>query len=586
MKKRIKKIINLRPLGTVRLKSVYFTSLLLTVGLLVRLINLQVFNASTLKNKAIAIQVKKTHVLKKRRPIVDRYNRLVAFDKTLYKLWAHPRYFNFPGDESKEIRTIEEVMSKISNVLNIDEKLLINKFKNNKDGVKLLDDLNEEDAKKIRRLHISGIDLESYSKRFYPQGNLFSNLIGFVNYDKQGSSGIELFLENEIQLIKKSHLLTKGADGTPLPDSSGPYDFVNDDKKIVLTLDSRLQKVAFNILSKQVKKWDAKKGLALVMNVNNGEILSLASIPSYDPNKFWEYDHEVFKGWYLQDLFEPGSTFKPINLALALEEKVIEKNGFVEDNGHIYVGGWSLSNWDNKGNGYISYPKVLQVSSNVGMVRIMQNLKPITHWNWFKKLGLDKNLKTDLFESTPGQLKSKEIFINQPIEQAVASFGKGFSISPIKLAQLHAVLANGGYEVFPHVTFDFENNIKNLKKNKIFSDEVSKIILNWMETVVEEGSGEGAKVDGYRIGGKTGTSQKAINGIYSEKKSCSFVAILPVDDPKYLVFVLIDEPNKPYAYGSTVAVPVAKEIIDSLIVLDKLPPSEKEKSLIVNKPLN
>ena len=216
----------------------------------------------------------------------------------------------------------------------------------------------------------------------------------------------------------------------------------------------------------------------------------------------------------------------------------------------------------------------------------MQNLKPITHWNWYKKLGLDKNLKTDLFESTPGQLKSKEIFINQPIEQAVASFGKGFSISPIKLAQLHAVLANGGYEVFPHVTFDFENNRKNLKKNKFFSDEVSKIILNWMETVVEEGSGEGAKVDGYRIGGKTGTSQKAINGIYSEKKSCSFVAILPVDKPKYLVFVLIDEPNKPYAYGSTVAVPVAKEIIDSLIVLDKLPPSAKEKSLIVNKPLN
>jgi len=586
MNKRIKKIINLRPLSSIRFKSIYISSLILIIGLLARLINLQVFNASTLKNKAIAIQVKKTNFSKQRRSIVDRNNRLIAFDKPLYKLWAHPRYFNFPGDETKRIRTIQEVISKISTVLNIEEKLLLDKFKNTKDGVELLDNLNEEDAENIKKLHISGIDLESYSKRFYPQGNLFSNIVGFVNYDRQGSSGLELNLENEIQFIKKSNLLKKGADGTPLPDSSGPYDFINDDKKIVLTLDSRLQKVAFNILSKQVKKWDAKKGLALVMNVNNGEILSLASIPSYDPNKFWEYDHAFFKGWYLQDLFEPGSTFKPINLALALEEKVIKKDGFVEDNGNIYVGGWSLSNWNKKGNGYISYPKVLQVSSNVAMVKIMQNLKPITHWNWYRKIGLDKNLKTDLFESTPGQIKSKEIFINQPIEQAVASFGQGFSISPIKLAQLHAVIANGGYEVFPHVTFDFQVNSKKLKKNKFFSNEVSKIILNWMETVVEEGSGVGAKIDGYRIGGKTGTSQKAINGIYSEKKACSFVAILPVDQPKYLVFVLIDEPNKPYAYGSTVAVPVVKEIIDSLIVLDKLPPSARKSSLIVNKPLN
>ena len=335
MNKRKKKIVNLKPLGLIRFKLIYISSLILIIGLLARLINLQVFNASTLKNKAIAIQVKKTNTLKKRRDIVDRNNKLIAFDKPLYKLWAHPKYFNFPGDESKRSRTIEEVMSKISTALNIDENLLLEKFKNTQDGVELLDELNEEEADKIRGLHISGLDLESYSKRFYPQGNIFANIIGFVNFDKQGSSGLEFYLENKIQFIKKGNLLKKGADGTPLPDSSGPYDFINDDKKIVLTLDSRLQKIAFSILSKQVKKWNAKKGLALVMNVNNGEILSLASIPSYDPHKFWEYDQEVYKGWYLQDLFEPGSTFKPINLALALEEKVIEKNGFVEDNGNI-----------------------------------------------------------------------------------------------------------------------------------------------------------------------------------------------------------------------------------------------------------
>ena len=574
----------MRPLGSNRFKSIYITSLILITGLSVRLVNLQVFNASTLKNKAISMQERRTDPLKRRRPIVDRNNRLVAFDKPLYELWAHPRYFNFPGDIPEKRRTIEEVVSKLSLILNIEEKFLLDKFKNKKDGVKLFDELNEEDAKNIRNLYISGLDLESYSKRIYPQGDLFSNIIGFVNDEREGSSGLELHLENKIQFIEKSNVMNKGADGTPLPDSSGPYDFINDDKRIVLTIDSRLQKIAFNILMKKVKEWNAKKGLAMVMDVNNGEILTLASVPSYDPNKFWEYDQELFKGWYLQDLFEPGSTFKPINLALALEEKVIKKNGFVQDNGSINVGGWSLSNWDKKGNGYINYPKVLQVSSNVGMVSIMQKLNPQTYWDWLKRLGIDKEIETDLFESTPGQLKSKDIFIKQPIEQAVASFGQGFSISPLKLAQLYAALANGGNEVLPHVTFDFQSHNNHFKKNKFFRDEVSTTILNWMETVVEIGTGSKAKINGYRIGGKTGTSQKAINGIYSEKKACSFVAILPIEKPKYLVFILIDEPSQPNAYGSTVAVPIAKEIIDSLIVLKKIPPSNKDNQLIVNKP--
>ena len=585
MNRRRKKIVKLVPLDSVRFKSIYMTSLILILGLFFKLVYLQVFNASNLKNEALARQIKKTNVLRTRRQIVDRNNRLVAFDKIQYELWAHPKYFRFPGDKSNQRRTIEEVVIKLSQVLNLEKKFLLDKFKNRRDGVKLIDDLNEEKARNIKNLNISGIDLEIHSKRFYPQGNIFSNIVGFVNDERKGSSGLELFLEDKIQVTQKSNIFKKDGKGVPLPDDKGPFEFFNDDKKIKLTIDSRLQKISLNVLTKQVKKWNAQKGLSIVMNVNSGEILSLASVPSYDPERFWEYDQNVFKGWYLQDLFEPGSTFKPINLAFALEENVIQRDGLVLDDGQINVGGWSLSNWNKKGNGYINYPKVLQVSSNVGMVKIMQNLKPITHWNWFKKIGLDKGIETDLFESTPGQIKSKEIFINQPIHQAVASYGQGFSISPLKLVQLHAALANGGYEVSPHVTFEYQRNSNDLKKNKFFSDNVSKVILNWMETVVEEGSGSDVKINGYRIGGKTGTAQKAINGNYSGV-ACSFVAILPVDKPKYLVFVLIDEPNKPYSYGSTVAVPVAKEIIESLIVLEKIPPSATQNALIVNKPLN
>jgi len=582
--KKYKKIVRLVPLDQSRFKFLYISSLLLIFCLFGRLVNLQVFNASDLQRKARLIQSSKTNSLKKRRSIVDRNNRLIAYDKPLYKLWAHPKYFNFPGDSINRVRSIEEVAKKLSPILDINDEILLEKFNNKMTGIMLLDKISEENAERIKNLQISGLDLFKYSQRHYPQKELYSNLVGFVNDENKGSAGLELHLDNQIKIFNKSNLIKRGGDGTPLPDNSAPGDFITDYRSLGLTIDSKLQKASFNALSKQVSKWKAKKGFAIVMDVNNGQILSLVTVPSYDPNKFWQYDSELFKGWYSQDLFEPGSTFKPINLALALEEKVINKNGFVEDIGKINVGGWTLSNWDKKGNGYIDYPKVLQVSSNVGMVKIMQNLDPTIYWDWLKNLGINKNLETDLYESTAGQLKRKDLFINQPIEPAVTSFGKGFSISPLKLVQLHAALANGGFEVTPHVTSSFKERVNENSKKQFFSHEVSKTVLEWMESVVDEGSGSGVKIEGYRIAGKTGTSQKALNGSYTSKKVCSFVATLPVNDPKYVVLVLVDEPSKLYAYGSTVAVPVAKEIIESLIVIEKIPPTMNDQGMIVKKP--
>ncbi len=581
--KKYKKIVRLIPLDQRRFKFLYIFSLILIFCLFGRLVKLQVFNASDLQRKARLIQSSKINALKKRRSIVDRNNRLIAYDKPLYKLWAHPQYFNFPGDSINRVRSIEEVTKKLSSILDINNEILVEKFNNKMNGIKLLDKISEEKAEKIKNLQISGLDLFKYSQRYYPQGELYSNLVGFVNDENVASAGLELHLDNQIKILNKGNFIKRGGDGTPLPDNSAPGDFISDYKSLSLTIDSKLQKASFNALSKQVSKWKAKKGFAIVMDVNNGGILSLVTVPSYDPNKFWQYDSGLFRGWYSQDLFEPGSTFKPINLALALEEKVIDKDGVVEDIGKINVGGWTLSNWDKKGNGYIDYPKVLQVSSNVGMVKIMQNLDPTIYWDRLQNLGINKNLETDLFESTAGQLKRKDLFVNQSIEPAVTSFGKGFAISPLKLVQLHAAIANGGFEVTPHITSTFKARFNKNPKKQFFSHEVSRTVLEWMESVVDKGSGSGVKIEGYRIAGKTGTSQKALNGSYTSKKVCSFVATLPVNDPKYAVLVVVDEPSKSYAYGSTVAVPVAKEIIESLIVIEKIPPIIKDHGMIVKK---
>ena len=288
--KKYKKIVNIVPLEKWRFKAVYIFSLILIFGLFGRLIKLQVFNASDLQMKARLSQSSKTSSFRKRRSIVDRNNRLIAYDKPLYKLWAHPKYFNFPGDSIKEFAVLKK-LKKLSPILDIKEEILLGKFNNKKNGFKLLDQISEEKAEKIKNLKISGLDLFKYSQRYYPQGELYSNLVGFVNDENKGVAGLELHLDNSIEVLNKSNLIIRGKDGTPLPDNSAQV-ILFLITKFSLTIDSKLQKASFNALSKQVSKWKAKKGFAIVMDVNNGEIL-LGYSPSYDPNKFWQYDSEL-----------------------------------------------------------------------------------------------------------------------------------------------------------------------------------------------------------------------------------------------------------------------------------------------------
>tara|TARA_Y100001968_G_scaffold107986_1_gene97622 strand:- start:10519 stop:12168 length:1650 start_codon:yes stop_codon:yes gene_type:complete len=538
---------------------------------------LQLLQAPLLEAYARSSQIQRTLPLGQRRSIVDRNGRLLALDEERFRLWAHPIIFRFPGDSQGEIRSLKEVAQKLSTPLGKSVNELMQTLETKSSGVRLAEDITPEIATEINGLQISGLDLEAYPQRVYPQADLFANVIGFLNDDRVPQAGLEQSLNKKFLRQEKAYTLKRGGV------IREPDVFNNDNHELHLTLDTRLQKVALNELRSQVLKWNARKGVAIVMDSSNGEILALASTPSYDPNKFWEYSPSLFREWSVQDLFEPGSVFKPINLALALEEGAISPKGTVYDSGVVNVGGWALKNWNHKANGVMDYAKVLQVSSNVGMVNIMKNLSSIKYWEWLNRLELDKKTETDLPGAIGGELKAKEIFLDQSIHHAVASFGQGFSITPLKLAQLHAVIANGGKLVTPHVTKGFSSK-KNTEahnsvdNSQVLSQEVTRIVLDWMESVVDEGSGKGVKTEPYRIAGKTGTADQWENGKLSSK-ICSFVAILPVEAPRFVVVVAVDDPKKEYAYGSTVAVPVAKKIIESLLVLEKIPPSLDKNSL-------
>ena len=562
------------------MRSVFALLCLGLVSLMGRMAWLQLFQASELEARARSVQTRRTKPLGTRRPIVDRTGRLVALDEERYRVWLHPRYFNLPGDAPNLIRPPADVAARLAPLLALTQAEILQRIGNRPSGIKLIEGLDPETASTIRAAGISGVDLESYPHRVYPQGDLFANVVGFLNQDREPQAGLEQSRHDDLQRHEQARSLRRGADGTPLPDNLDAGVFFGDDLRLQLTLDARLQAVAAKALTAQIKTWKAQKGVAIVMDVTNGELLALASVPTYDPNSYWSFPAGRFREWSVQDLYEPGSTFKPINLALALQENAIQSAGRVQDSGSVTIGGWPINNHDKRANGLIDFATVLQVSSNVGMVQAMRNLPSSTYWDWLSRLGLDARPDTDLPGAVAGQLKTKEQFTTQPIEPATASFGQGFSLTPLKLVQLHALLANGGRLVSPHITRGLRAGDAlappgSRQGKPLLKPEVTRTVMAWMESVVEKGSGKGVKTPGYRIGGKTGTAQKALNGVYVPGALiCSFVATLPVDDPRYVVLVVVDEPKGDNAYGSTVALPVAKSIIDGLLVIEKIPPSK------------
>ena len=581
------RVVSLAPVPPKRLWIVFLILCTGLVGLVGRMAWLQLVQAPVLEEQARQLQTQRTRPLGQRRPIVDRTGRLVAIDEKRFRLWAHPRYFNLPGDPPNLVRPPSDVVELLAPHLAIPASELLIALRTRSSGIKLGEELDPETAKRIQALGISGLDLEAYPQRIYPQASLFANVVGFLNAERVPQAGLEQSRDSDLVRHEQTRSLRRGADGTPLPDNLAPGVFYGDDLRLQLTLDSRLQELAVKALAAQVAQWKAKKGAAIVMDVTNGELLVLASTPTYNPNQYWSFPTGRFREWSVQDLYEPGSTFKPINLALALQEKAIQPDDRVHDIGQLMVGGWPINNHDKKANGLIDFAKVLQVSSNVGMVQAMRQLDDQLYWTWMHRLGIDRRPDTDLPGAVAGQLKTKEQFMTQPIEPATTAFGQGFSLTPLKLVQLHGMLANDGRLVSPHITRGFRSGAALAPAappsgQQLLRPEVTRTVLQWMESVVDQGSGKGVQTPGYRIGGKTGTAQKALNGIYLPgAKICSFVATLPIEDPRYVVFVAVDEPQGAHAYGSTVAVPVAKQIIDALLVVERIAPS---KPVDLNKP--
>ncbi|MEP0770573.1 penicillin-binding protein 2 [Trichocoleus sp. ST-U1] len=562
-------------LGTssLRLLLVWLIMSLSGLGLAINLYRLQVVQAPSLLQKARQQQMVYLRPFVPRRSIVDRSGNVLATDRPAYTLYAHPKLFK----QSKQV-----IATKLAVILGVSADNLLKQFNKQESGIRVAYALTEEEADGISQLRTDGLELIQHYARLYPQQDLAADVVGYVDVDHRGQAGVEYSQENLLTRAVRTVRLSRAGNGTLMPDHVPEGLLHFDELQLQLTIDNRLQRAARSALKQQMELFSAKRGTIIVMDARDGAVLSLVAEPTYNPNEYSTSDVGLFKNWALADLYEPGSTFKPLNIAIALEAGAIKPDTVFYDRGQIQVAGWQIKNAEEGSHGALSISQILQQSSNVGMVQVIQQLKPSIYYGWLERLGLGQAVGIDLPFESPGQMKSQEQFTSSRIEPATTSFGQGFSLTPIHLAQLHAALANGGKLVTPHLVRGLIDSQGQMywqptlpTPRPVFSPSTTQTVLEMMEAVVTKGTGKAAQIPGYRIGGKTGTSQKAsaTGGYSSSARITSFVGIFPVDAPRYVVLAVVDEP-KGKVYGSTVAAPVVKSVMEALISLEKIPPSE------------
>jgi cell division protein FtsI (penicillin-binding protein 3) len=544
-----------------------------TFGVAWHLYQLQIQQGAVLLQKARQQQMVYLRPFIPRRPVVDREGNVLAIDRPVYTLYAHPRLFKLAK---------EAIADRLAPILNLPSAELLQQFKARESGIKVSPALPEDIAAQISNLHTNGLELIQHYSRLYPHQNLAANVVGYVDANRRGQAGVEYSQEKLLERSEQTMQLSKTGIGALMPDHAPPDFLQFDDLRLQLTLDSGLQHIADYSLKQQLQKFSAKRGTVIVMDVQDGSILTMVSEPSYDPNQYYESDLKSFQNLALSELYEPGSTLKPLNVAIALETGAIKPSSVFNDPGQIKVGGWTIRNAEGEHRGLLNIAQILEYSSNVGMVQVMQQMKPADYYDWLKRLGLGQTLVTDLPFEAKSQLINQQQFISSPIQPATAAFGQGLSLTPLQLVQLHGALANGGKLVMPHVVRGLADSQGQLswqptlpKPQQLFSPATTQTVIEMMEKVVQEGTGTPAQIPGYRIAGKTGTAQKASShgGGYNSAQIVSFIGIIPVESPRYVVLAVVDEPKGNF-FGATVAAPIVKSVMEALVTIERIPPSQ------------
>jgi stage V sporulation protein D (sporulation-specific penicillin-binding protein) len=547
------------------------------LALCIRLSYVQLWQGEELADKAENSWRRDIPYVAKRGEIVDRNGIQLAYNVSSPTVYAIP----------VQIKDQQAVAAALAPLLDMSQETLFNKIKRGKMIVKLGPGgrkITIDKAEQIRALELPGIVVAEDNKRFYPYGSLAAHVLGFTGIDNQGLTGIEAKYNTELSGIGGSVSFLSDAAGRQMPNSSDTYVEPKDGLTMQLTIDKQIQTVMERELDQAMTKLQPDGIIAIAMDPNNGEILGMASRPTFEPDKYREVPTEVYnRNLPIWMTYEPGSTFKIITLAAALEEKKVDlKNERFFDPGAIEVGGARLRCWKKGGHGSQTFLEVVENSCNPGFVTLGQRLGKEKLFDYIKNFGFGTKTGIDIGGEENGILfKLSQV---GPVELATTAFGQGVSVTPIQQITAVSAAINGGTLYKPHVAKSWINpetgatveTVKSEVVRKVISEDTSKQVREALESVVAKGTGKNAFIDGYRVGGKTGTAQKVINGRYSPNEHIvSFVGFAPADDPQIVIYVAVDNPQG-IQFGGVVAAPIVRNIMEDALSILEVPSREKQ----------
>ena len=522
------------------------------LGLISRALYLQVISTQFLQKQGAMRVVRTLTLPADRGRILDRNGVVVASSVPVKAIWFEGKD---PKSDNKENRKLTpEQIQRLAKLLEMDVSQLKNKLNADHRFVYLKRQVDIDVAAQIAELKIPGVNALPEFKRYYPEGETFAHILGFTNIEDVGQEGIELSYQKQLIGQAGERSVVKDRLGRTVEDLREIKPAVNG-KDLTLSIDSKIQYLAFSMLKDAVDKHKAKAGGAVVLDAKTGEILALVNLPTYNPNDRSRLNGAQLRNRVLTDSFEPGSTMKPFTVALGLDTNRIKPSTVIQTApGKLTIGPSTIS--DAHPHGPLTVEQVIQKSSNVGTSKIAFEMEPREMWEMFSELGFGQAPRIEFPGAVAGRVRPWKNW--RPIEQATMSYGHGISVSLIQLARAYTIFSNQG-NILP---LSIMRQLTPPKGEPVIHPGTAIAMRKMLEMAAgPEGTAPAAQVAGYRVGGKTGTAHKQESGRYVNKYVSSFVGLAPISDPKVIVAVMLDEPSNGQYYGGLVAAPVFANIV-------------------------
>lgn len=557
---------------TVRLRFLLLLNIFFFCIIIARLFYWQIIKADELSYLGKSQYGTFIKLLPKRGEIKTSDGFPIATNKLSYLIFINP----------KEVKDKNNTIQKLNSFLETDKASVSAALSLDRLWVPIKSKVSLETKETIEKLNLPGVGFEQEFNRFYPEASMAAQLIGFVGKDQFGEDkgyfGVEGYYDRQLKGKSGIAIQVHDAFGRPILSRMNDNSGAINGRSLVLSINRSIQFLVEKKLKEGIKKYGASGGMVGIINPKTGEIIAMASFPSFDQRNYQEYPEELYKNPFISNIFEPGSTFKSLVMSAAFDAKVVKpetKCPICE--GPITIEDYEVKTWNNKYIKNINMIDTIKYSDNTGMVFVAKSLELDRMLTYFSKFGIGKLTGIDLQGEIMPMVKSKSKWY--PIDLATASFGQGISVTPIELLSGFAAIANTGRRMKPYIVSQIETDDGQIIKiepkilEQVISEEAAKIMSEVLVNAVDQGEAKWAKPKGYRIAGKTGTAQIPIAGHYDPNKTiASFIGFAPADNPKFAMLVIIDRPTTSI-YGSETAAPIFFDIAKNMFTYYKITPN-------------